>query len=81
MAELILRYAHLYHTNYDSNTSLNELLKWAFDVLKQSSLLVEKDLVLLHLAEQEVSLIAKEPNYKNPYLLMPEVSLYCELSN
>ncbi|VDN30558.1 unnamed protein product [Dibothriocephalus latus] len=45
----------------------NELITWAFEFARQSKFPSEIDLKLLTLAEQELNLIPRPKNYRNPF--------------
>ncbi|VDP97795.1 unnamed protein product [Trichobilharzia regenti] len=64
LCDLILRFPDAYHSKYDNNDDVSNLLKWSFNLLRESKLMTKSDENILHLTEQELNFIPREENYK-----------------
>ncbi|KAH8872251.1 Coiled-coil domain-containing protein [Schistosoma japonicum] len=67
LCDLILRFPDVYHSHFDRMNNITTLLKWSFELLRQSQLMSTNDENILYLTEQELNFIPKDPNYVNEY--------------
>ncbi|KAK4470818.1 hypothetical protein MN116_006336 [Schistosoma mekongi] len=68
LCDLILRFPDVYHVHFDQMNNITMLLKWSFELLRKSQLMNANDENILHLTEQELNFIPKDPNYVNEYI-------------
>ncbi|CAH8579193.1 unnamed protein product [Schistosoma guineensis] len=67
LCDLILRYPDVYHSHYDGIDEISILLKWSFNLLRESQLMSESDENILHLTEQELNFVIRDSNYVNEF--------------
>ncbi|CAH8855151.1 unnamed protein product [Trichobilharzia szidati] len=67
LCDLILRFPDSFHSKYDNNDDVSNLLKWSFNLLRESKLMTKSDENILHLTEQELNFIPREENYVNEF--------------
>ncbi|CAH8588098.1 unnamed protein product [Schistosoma rodhaini] len=67
LCDLILRFPDVYHSHYDEMNDITALLKWSFNLLRESKLMNNIDENILYLTEQELNLIKRDSNYVNEF--------------
>ncbi|CAH8559813.1 unnamed protein product [Heterobilharzia americana] len=67
LCDLILRFPDAYHSKYSQINSVSNLLKWSFNLLRESKLMSKSDENVLHLTEQELNFIPRDINYVNEF--------------
>ncbi|VDP04659.1 unnamed protein product, partial [Schistosoma mattheei] len=67
LCDLILRFPDVYHSHYDGINEISILLKWSFNLLRESQLMSKSDENILHLTEQELNFVIRDSNYVNEF--------------